>query len=135
MRLTVGSAEREGVFRDIARIPEEHRVAPDGRPIKEGTVCSLTVGTELSYVLLRGLGTSKEAVICLDERKRNELGLALGATADFDLRPAGLVGQFLWAWHASGARIPGHGPARALVAGAGGDRVRARNHKSSPLRS
>lgn len=72
-----------------------------GRTITEGRVCRLSVGTRHSYVLLRGVQSSAGAIIRLDERKRNELDLQPNSDAEVELRPVGLLGEFLWAWHAS----------------------------------
>lgn len=101
MKLTVQAAEKEDVYKDIARIPEMHRRSLGGAFVKEGCVCRVSVGRRSAYVLVRGLQSTSEPVICLDERKRNELQVALGAAADFNLEPPSPIGEWLWGWSAS----------------------------------
>jgi hypothetical protein len=101
VRLTVQRANLEDVYRDIGRIPEDHRKDSRGSTVKEGSVCKVSVGQKHSFVLLRGLQDSQDAVIRLDERKRNELGLNLGDTADFSFSKVRLWGELRWAWQAS----------------------------------
>lgn len=99
--LIVGCANPEDVYRDIARVPENYRKDFRGRAIKEGSVCLLSCGGRRSFVLLRGLPGSQEPQIRLDERKRNELCLEAGKTAEFSFSKAGLLGELRWAWQAS----------------------------------
>jgi hypothetical protein len=101
LKLTIHSADQEDVYKDIARIPEQYRVDRSGRTISEGRVCRVSVRSKYSYVLLRGSQLHTGPTIRLDERKRNELDLRPNTEADFDLKPVGLMGEFLWAWHAS----------------------------------
>lgn len=100
MKLTVRAAEREDIYRDIARIPEQHRRTRRGELLKEGAVCRLSLGTRHAYVLLRGL-PDEDAVIRLDERTRNRLAIRPGQDAEFDLRSARVFDDFVWAWQAS----------------------------------
>jgi hypothetical protein len=101
VNLSVRAADREDVYKDIARVPERYRQNLRGCTIKEGSVCKVSVGSKHSFVLLRGLQDSQEAVIRLDERKRNELGLNPGDAADFSFSEVGLWGSLCWAWRAS----------------------------------
>ena len=101
MKLLVRPANREDIYKDIARVPEPYRLDSRGLTIREGSVCKVSAGSRHSFVLLRGLLDSGDAVICLDERKRNELGLNSGDSADLKLKKVGLWGEFRWAWHAS----------------------------------
>ncbi len=101
MNLKVCIAAREDVYRDFARIPEEHRKDEYGEPIKEGIVCRISVGSRSSFVLLRGLQGTRDAIIGLDERKRDELDLKIGDTADFTIKKSSVWGEFRWAWNAS----------------------------------
>ena len=101
MKLQVQMAAREDVYRDLARIPEAHRRGRDGKTIIEGSVCKISAGSASTYALLRGCQVTDQPVILLDERTRNELGLSCGQSVDFVIKPAGLSGQFRWAWSAS----------------------------------
>lgn len=101
MKLELHSVDNEDVFRDIARINEKIRKTKNGELIKAGTICKIVVSKKSTYVLLRGMQKEETMSIKLDERKRNELGLKNGDVYDFELIPAGVIGQFLWAWQAS----------------------------------
>lgn len=101
MNLKVCIAASGDVYRDFARIPEKHRKDAHGEPIKEGSICRISVGSRSSFVLLRGLQGSQDAIICLDERKRNELDLEVGDSVDFIIKKPSVWGEFRWAWNAS----------------------------------
>jgi hypothetical protein len=101
MKLQVQMAAREDVYRDLARIPEGHRRGRDGKTIIEGSVCKISAGSASTFALLRGCQVTDQPVILLDERTRNQLGLACGQSTEFEIKPVGLWGQFLWAWSAS----------------------------------
>lgn len=101
MNLEVRSADREDVYRDIARIPESHRVDTRGRTIPEGSVCVLRVGSHRAYALVRGLGDSAKSEIRMDERLRNLLEVNVGNEIEVEVKTVGICGQIRWAWTAS----------------------------------
>jgi len=101
IRLRVEAADREDVYRDIARMPEAYRTDCKGRRISEGEVVKLTTRERSVFVLARGCGNSTEPIIRLDERVRNRLGVYTGQEAEFRIQQVRLPGQFRWAWSAS----------------------------------
>jgi hypothetical protein len=103
MKLQVRKALAEDVYRDIARIPEAHRLDVGGRLIPEGTVCRVLAGCRKAFVVLRGKGDCSDAAIWLDERTRNLLNVNLGEEAEFQLKKVRLWGQLRWAWDSADA--------------------------------
>jgi hypothetical protein len=95
-KLKVLTADREDVYRDIARIPQDHR-----GEIKEGAICRITREQRSVFVAVRGIGDRKEALIKLDDKTRLALGVETGACYDFDIEPLNWVYQFFAPWHAS----------------------------------
>lgn len=43
MRLEIHQLPTVDTYRDMARIPEDHRLDPKGRKIPEGSVCKVTI--------------------------------------------------------------------------------------------
>ena len=97
MKLKVCKAAGIDVYRDIIRIPEHHRKYKSGRTIPEGRVCQILVGKKKTYGIFRGLGDSSAAVVQLDERIRNVLGLKVGEEVDFIFKKTNLFGKLHWA--------------------------------------
>ncbi|MGA3136687.1 MAG: hypothetical protein ABSC88_11905 [Terracidiphilus sp.] len=94
--LKVHQPEKEDVYHDRARIPEEFRGG-----IREGRICEISVAGKSALLEVRGIIDEKEQIIRLDEVTRNRLNVDAGKTCDFTLREAWWLGQFLWAWSAS----------------------------------
>ena len=102
MKLRVEKADKEDVYRDIVRIPEQYRTDAKGKTIPEGSVCKITTAEgRKTYAILRGLGDETAPVAKIDERQRNVLGLRPGEEVELRLEKAGLVGQWRWAHNAS----------------------------------
>jgi hypothetical protein len=99
--LVVGRSYRDDVYKDIVRIPEDQRREDHGFAIPEGTLCSIKTGQLRTYAFVRGLSESVEAVILIDDRTRNKLGVESGAKYDFEIEPTKTWGQIRWAWHAA----------------------------------
>ncbi len=103
-RLRVVQAEHEDVYRDIVRVAEEHRRDASGRTIPEGSVCRIVAGPRSAYGLVRGVsGMSRdpsEALVHIDERLRNTLGLKVGDVVDLGFR-VDRFGELRWAWSSS----------------------------------
>ncbi len=97
MKLRVCPAEKEDIYKDIARIPQSFRTDKNLNVIKEGKVCKITVGSKSIHVILRGKGNSNERAIFLDEIKREELGVTKGEEVDVQLLPLGVLGTIRWA--------------------------------------
>ena len=101
MKLTVQQAAKEDVYKDIVRVSEQYRADTHGVIVPEGSVCRIVAAGRAAYGILRGLGSSSERVITIDERLRNLLHLSDGCEVDFHFKKAGFWGQFRWAWSAS----------------------------------
>lgn len=103
LKLKVGRAEYDDIGRDIVRI---HR--DDRRPaeVNRHDIIRLSVGAKSIVVAMRGNDTP--GIINIDIDLREELGLSVGGTYDFELRKVGKVGQFLWQWNATdpAVRLP-----------------------------
>jgi hypothetical protein len=103
VKLRVVKADRQDVYRDIVRIPEQFRQASDGTTVPEGEVCKITVrgNRRIAFVILRGKEDSQEQDVWLDERTRNRLGVLPGDEICLEMETAGLWGQWKWAWSSS----------------------------------
>lgn len=101
MLLTVRQLAKEDVYKDLVRIPEPHRKDPEGRRIRESTICRLSGDSGSALVTVRGTIGETEAIVRIDEKTRADLGVTDGTEYNFDIRPIWWVGQFWWAWNAS----------------------------------
>ena len=97
----VRAARRSDIYRDIARVPELYRIDSAGKPIPEGRICKVTVGTKSVLLSLRGQQSHSDPAIHLDDVTRTKLGVELGTQVCFQFRQVGWLGQFLWAWRAT----------------------------------
>jgi hypothetical protein len=102
-KLQVRKADDQDVYRDIVRVPENHRRASDGSTVNEGEVCEIKVRktNRCVFVILRGKEGCQDAAIWMDERTRNRLGLSHGEEVPLEMRPVNLYGQWRWAWSSS----------------------------------
>ena len=101
-RLTVHQLAKEEVYRDIIRVNQEHRSDPEGKPIKEGSVCAVTVdGKKRSYAVLRGYEASDLREVRMDYITRENLGVNYDTEYEFQFRPASAWGELSWAWNTS----------------------------------
>jgi hypothetical protein len=101
MKLKVGKASSEDVYRDIIRIPEPFRIDGNGRVVPEGDVCKLKWNGRSCRGIVRASSLDSEPTILLDERLRAALSVQPGEHVDLDISTQNLFGQFLWAWSAS----------------------------------
>ena len=101
MKLKVEKIDEEGVYKDLARVPEIHRVDHKGRAIAEGRICKVTAGEKNVLLSLRGLQGYSSPTIQMDEKTRLALGLTSGSEAEFSFREVMWWGQFRWAWRAT----------------------------------
>ena len=101
MKLIVRRASKTDVYKDIVRIPEAYRLDHKGKRIDEGAICKVAAATKSDLKIVRGCNSQTSAVILMDEKTRNDLGLDDGAKYYFDLRPVRWIGQCKWAWSAT----------------------------------
>ncbi|MHB8347389.1 MAG: hypothetical protein ACYDHM_09425 [Acidiferrobacterales bacterium] len=73
MKLTVQCAAKEDVYKDILRVPEQHRLDARGHVIPEGSVCKIMISDRMAYGIVRGASRSLQPEIHMDERLRNLL--------------------------------------------------------------
>ena len=97
MLLEVHRLATEDIYRDLVRIPEQHRRDARGRRIRESTICRIGVEDRSTLVSVRGTIGETEAIIRMDEKTRLDLGITDGNGYDFELEPVGWVRQFQWA--------------------------------------
>jgi hypothetical protein len=102
MKLEVAESYWADVYKDMARVPQAFRLAANGKPIHEGTICSVTVGSRTVLLSLRQqVENPGNAAIYIDEKTRNALGVAIRDTKEFTFRPVGWLGVLKWVWQAS----------------------------------
>lgn len=97
----IEEARSDDVYHDIARIPACYRKDPDGKPIKEGLICCITIRGISRHLILRGDLNASSATIRLDDITRNAFGVQKGDEEEVRMQPAGLINQTRWAWNAS----------------------------------
>jgi hypothetical protein len=102
MRLEVAESCWADVYKDMARVPQAFRLDANGKPIYEGTICSVTVGSRTVLLSLRSqIENPGTAAIYIDEKTRNALGVAVHDAKEFTFRPVGWLGVLKWVWQAS----------------------------------
>lgn len=94
--LIVRSAKREDVYRDIVRISEQSRGS-----LKNGRVHRFHTASGSGYFILRGLGSTNDGLIRMDEASRASMGLPFGQKYEFTIAEAGFWGELLWAYSAT----------------------------------
>src|SRR5881397_2841825 len=103
MILRVCQAAKDDLYKDFVRIPEVHRVDIEGRRVKNGEICEISVdgGIGTTLTLARGMIGITEPCIFMDEKTRLDLGITDQSEHDFRLVRVGWLKQFKWAWDAS----------------------------------
>lgn len=101
MRLTVRQLEKPDVYKDLVRVPERHRKDGTGRPIRESSICKVTVEGRSTLVSARGLAGETAEIIRMDDKTRLDLGVTDGSEHDFTLERVWWPNQFRWAWNSS----------------------------------
>jgi len=95
LTLIVKSADREDVYRDVARIPVEHR-----NGLKAGHMYKISRDGLFAFVFIRGAEGSKAGkAIKLDEVIRNKLGVELGKEYEFKIESINWFTKLLGAWY------------------------------------
>jgi len=95
--LEVHENKKEDVYCDRVRIPEGFRGS-----VREGRICKISVEGKGGLLEIRGILDEPRGIIRMDERTRRDVfGILTEKRYDFDIREAGWLGQFLWAWEAS----------------------------------
>lgn len=99
IRLTVAQADREDVYRDIARVQERYRKDVNGVTLSEGEVCKITVEEtgRSTLVILRGRHGRDEKALWIDERTREKLKVSVGDETSFRLEADLWFGAWRWA--------------------------------------
>lgn len=102
-RLKIVASRREDIYRDIARVPEQYRLTPRGKRIREGLVCLVEIAGRRCYLILRGdeESPSPSPTIQLDGKSRDVLTVRPGQELEVRMKPVWLFRQVLWAWNAS----------------------------------
>jgi hypothetical protein len=98
LRLLVHHLSEDEVYRDIARIPEEYRKAPNGQRVDRGNVCELFCRDTCKKAFIVLYGSRHEgADIGIDNRTRKKLDVYADHRYDFELRASGFWGEISWA--------------------------------------
>lgn len=85
------------VYKDMARVPQVHRIDRSRTTITAGRICCVKAGTKSILLSLRGAEDSVDPAIQIDEKTRKAPGLKGENTVDFEFREVRWLGQFLWA--------------------------------------
>ena len=102
MRLEVHQQRKVDIYRDIVRIPEEHRRDTQGRIVREGTIVKIIVtGKKSKVVWLRGIEGETRPRIQMDDKTRNDLELGTEQQYDFKIKSVGCYRKFRWAFDSS----------------------------------
>jgi hypothetical protein len=89
------------IYRDIVRIPEEHRLDARGKKVAEGTVCKLTINGKSKRAFVRGCKDEKGAIIVMDYRTRKAFGVTNKSAVEVQIASCHWLGECLWACRAS----------------------------------
>jgi hypothetical protein len=99
-KLTVYELPVEDCWRDMARIPKNHRKTASGEHIARNTICKVTVGNKSKRLALRGC-RERDARLQLDSSTRIELGVEPGQSYEVKIQRVHWLGYWLWAWGAA----------------------------------
>ncbi len=89
-KLTVYEMEVHDAWKDMARIPKNHRVDATGKRIRRAKICDVTIGGKHELLAIRGC-PDKDARVLLDSPTRIDLEVEIGASYDVGLRPRRVV--------------------------------------------
>ena len=117
-RLTICELEAENCWKDIARVPGEHRVDGRGKKIRRAKICNVIIGSKQKLLSIHGC-PSKDAIILMDAITRHDLGVHAGNSYEVELRPVKWWGYLRWAWKAADPafRVPAQISLISLILG------------------
>jgi hypothetical protein len=117
-KLTVHEMPVKDSWKDMARIPKDHRVDVDGNHIRRAKICKVTIGEKQKLLAVRGC-LEKDARILLDSPTRIDLGVRAGESYEVELCPVGWLGYWRWAWAAADPayRVPAQISLISLILG------------------
>ena len=117
-KLTVYEMPVEDSWKDMARIPKNHRVDVRGKRIRRATICNVTIGDKNKLLALRGC-RDRDARILLDSSTRLDLDVQVGESYEVELHRVGWLGYWRWAWDAADPayRVPAQISLISLVLG------------------
>jgi hypothetical protein len=95
-KLTVCKLEVENCWKDLARVPKEHRVDGSGKRIRRAKICKVIIGDKHKLLSIHGC-QKKDAVILMDSITRDDLGVHEGNSYEVELQPVGWLGYLRWA--------------------------------------
>jgi hypothetical protein len=118
MNLKVEQIPERDTWKDVVRIPYEHRYTLNGIRVRRGAVCKLIVNRRSKLVTVHGCPL-RGARIQIDSKLRTDLGLDQGCSYEFELRLISWTGYWRWAWTASDPayRVPAQMSLISLVLG------------------
>lgn len=99
--LTVNHLPVADAWKDIVRVPHAHRIGINGKPIRRGEICKLTIANRHRYVVVHGCPQKGAAIIQIDSKVRNDLKVSVGNSYPFGLEIASTFGVWKWMWRAS----------------------------------
>jgi hypothetical protein len=117
-KLTVCELEVENCWKDLARVPKEHRVDGSGKRIRRAKICKVIIGDKHKLLSIHGC-QEKDAVILMDSITRDDLGVHKGNAYEVVLQPVRWLGYLRWAWGAADPayRVPAQISLISLILG------------------
>lgn len=117
-KLTVHELPVEDCWKDMARVPKDHRRDVSGKRIRRAKICKVTIGDKNKLLAIRGC-PEKDARILLDSPTRIDLDVRVGEPHEVELRPVWWLGYWRWAWGAADPayRVPAQISLISLVLG------------------
>jgi len=99
-KLTVHELPVEDCWKDIARVPKEHRRDASGNRIPRAKICNAIIGEKHKLLAVRGC-PENDARILLDSPTRIDFEVQVGKSYEVELRPVSWFGYWRWAWEAA----------------------------------
>ena len=117
-KLTVCELEVENCWKDLARVPREHRVDGSGKRIRRAKICNVIIGDKQKLLSIHGC-PKNDAIILMDAITRHDLGVHAGDSYEVVLRPVKWWGYLRWAWGAADPayRVPAQISLISLILG------------------
>jgi hypothetical protein len=92
VKLTVKSARDDDVYKDIVRMNAKDRLT-----VRAGIIAKISVDGRSKFFVVRGVAGDQQGTILMDDVGRESLSVGIGQEYEFEIQPAGLLGQVRWA--------------------------------------
>jgi hypothetical protein len=96
LKLEVHQLDREEVYRDFARIPEQFRIG-----IEEGHLFRFSHCQRSAVLAVRGIQDETRPILKIDDVTRRKLGVDRDQTYEFEVERLNYLSQLIAPWNAS----------------------------------